>query len=153
MIQDIISILTLLGIGGILGAFIKSFLETKKELELKNQKIKEEKYRSILGFMRCVINPDSLKDHMITEDAVRAFKLPQKTIYELKGEELKKRLIQLIEGSYFHSMLYAPDSVLLSIKKFIVNPNNDNFMKTAIEMRKDLWKKKTKLKISMLSLK
>ena len=50
-------------------------------------------------------------------------------------------------------MLYAPDSVLLSIKKFIVNPNNDNFMKTAIEMRKDLWKKKTKLKISMLSLK
>jgi hypothetical protein len=38
------------------------------------------------------------------------------------------------------------------MKEFIKNPTEANFMKSAIAMRKDLWKKKTKANLETLSL-
>lgn len=53
---------------------------------------------------------------------------------------------------YYSSLLYAPDEVLTAMKEFLRNPTETNFMKSAITMRKDLWKKKTKANLESLSL-
>jgi hypothetical protein len=64
-IKDIVSIISLLGFGGIFGAWIKHLFEKRKETEIKIQNLNENKYKSTLIFMRCVLNPDSIKQFEI----------------------------------------------------------------------------------------
>ncbi len=51
-----------------------------------------------------------------------------------------------------NSLLYASDDVIMKMKEFMENPTEANFMKTAISMRNDLWKKGTKINPEILSL-
>lgn len=54
-VQIIFSGLGLLGIGGIIGAYIKNLLDKRKELDFKLNEINEDKFRSILGLYEYVI--------------------------------------------------------------------------------------------------
>jgi hypothetical protein len=60
----------------------------------------------------------------------------------------KQKMIEF----YYSSLLYAPDEVLTAMKEFMRNPTETSFMQSAIAMRKDLWKKKTKANLESLSL-
>ena len=62
-----------------------------------------------------------------------------------KNKTKEDYLNQIIEY-YYHSILYSSDNVILSLKKFIQEPNKDNYIKTAKAMREELWENKTKLK-------
>lgn len=64
------------------------------------------------------------------------------------GNFARKRLIEF----YYSSVLFFPDEVLHAIKGFLQNATEDSFMETAIAMRRDLWKKKTKMDLKILSL-
>lgn len=57
-----------------------------------------------------------------------------------------------IREYYYHNVLFASDEVILAIKNFIHSPVQENFVKTAKSMRKDLWKKKTKIEMDNLLL-
>lgn len=93
--------------------------------------------------MRCLLKPESLKE----------FDIPDKRIYELKGnEEIKKFAKSRLIEFYYNSFLYASDEVLTEMKIFIKNPDENNFVKAAFVMRRDLWKKKTKVGLDTLSL-
>jgi len=141
--ETIISVLGLLGIGGILGSYLQNLWSQKGVTESRMQEINEEKYRSILIFMRCLLKPESLQE----------FNIPDKRIYDLKGnEEVKKFARSRLLEYYYHSFLYASDEVLTEMKNFIKNPNENNFVKAAFVMRRDLWKKKTKVGLDTLSL-
>lgn len=143
-IQTIISTFGLLGIGGIMGSYFQ-YLLNKKETELKIQQINENRYRSTLVYMRCLIEPKSLPH----------FQLEDKHIYELKDtNKIKQYAKEKITEYYYNGFLYASDSVLTNIKQFLKNSSTKNFTKTAVSMRKDLWKKgKTKINANDFILK
>jgi hypothetical protein len=131
IITNITTILSLVGVGTLVGIIIKYFLDIKKEKRLQNQKIKEDKYRSTVVYMRSYLNP---------EHVTRGFyHFSDPSISNLSGENLKLRLLENIKENYFEILLYASDDVILSIKDFIKDPSKKNWLQTIISMRKDLW--------------
>jgi hypothetical protein len=142
-IQTIISVLGLLGIGGIIGSYLQHLWNRKRETESRIQNLNENKYRSTLVFMRCVLKPENVEQFNIEDPNIQKLR----NTNEIK-EYAKTKLIEY----YYNSILYASDEVLRKIKQFIDSPSESNFMKTAIAMREDLWKKKTKSDLKTLSL-
>jgi len=138
--ETIFSTLSLLGIGGIIGAYIKNLLDKRKELDFKLNELNEGKFRSILVFMSILLRPEN-KKHFTVDD---------KYLQNLSEEDTKKHCIMKIQEYYYHSMLYASDDVIKSIKSFIQNQNRENYVKVTKEMRVDLWNKKSKLTFSDL---
>ncbi len=121
--------------GGVFGAWIKHLLDKRKETEIKVQNLNENKYRSTLIFMRCVLNPKSIMQFEIHDQNFQNINKEDKVI-EYSKQKLKE--------FYYKSLLYASDEVLLSIKKFIEKPSEETFFNSALKMRKDLWDKSSK---------
>ena len=83
-IQTAISILGLLGIGGIIGAYTNHFLEKKREMELRIVERREDQYKRFL------------------ENIIGFF----------EGWENKERQKNFMEELYTHAPLYASDEVI-----------------------------------------
>lgn len=116
--------------GGIVATYLKTVLEKKKEIEISLQKITEDKYKSLLIFMACAIDIDKKRYFSLNE--------------QVENKSSTDYLNQIKEY-YYHSLLYSPDNVIVALKAFINSPDKLNYVKVAKEMRKDLWKKSTKL--------
>jgi hypothetical protein len=142
-IQTIVSVLGLLGVGGIIGSYLQHLWNQKRETELRIQSLNENKYRSTLVFMRCVLKPANVNQFHIDD--------PNMQILKNKEEVKKYAMIKLTEF-YYNSILYASDDVLKKLKQFINKPSESKFMETAIAMIKDLWKKGTNIELKTLSL-
>ncbi len=143
-IQTIVPVLGLLGLGGVIGSYFQYLWNQKNETDLKIQNLNENKYRSTLVFMRCILKPENIGQ----------FDIPDPNIHNLKNcEDVKTYTKQKLIEFYYNSFLYASDDVLTKLKEFIENPTEINFAETAISMRKDLWKKGTKVNIEALLLK
>lgn len=140
--QVIISVLSLLGLGGIVGGYIQHLLNQKRETDLRIQDLNEGKYRSTLIFMRCVLKPEN----------VNQFHIEDPHIPRSKNEKIKKYVLDKLTEFYYNSLLYASDDVLRKFRQFINEPSEYNFMETAIAMRKDLWGKRTKIDLKQISL-
>lgn len=108
-IELLFSSLSLLGIGGVVGAYIKHLLDKQKELNFKLNELNENKYRSILVFMSFLLNPKN-KNHFLIDD---------RHIENLNDKELKEHLMGKLEEYYYHSLLYASDDVIRAFKKFL----------------------------------
>ena len=119
-VQTVISILGLLGIGGIVGAYISHFLEKKREMELRIVERREDQYKrfleNIIGFFEGWINKERQKNFM---------------------EEL-----------YTHSPLYASDEVIKLANKYLEtfsskkdsNERDEYYKDLVIAIRKELRK-------------
>ncbi|MDD5182372.1 MAG: hypothetical protein PHC66_04365 [Candidatus Nanoarchaeia archaeon] len=142
-LQIIISVLSLLGLGGIVGGYIQHLLNQKRETELRIQSLNEGRYRSILVFMRCVLKPENVNQFCIDDSYIQRLK---------SDEAIKKYATAKLTEFYYNSVLYASDNVLRRFKQFMNMPSEHNFMETAIAMRKDLWNKGTKLNLDCTSL-
>jgi hypothetical protein len=135
-IQLIISVLALLGLGGILGGYVTYLLDRKKEREFKILEQKERRYKSCLLFMDAYFEPKNIK------------------YLESRHSDIndKNDIIEYLKMEYFEMMLYASKSVVLSVKTFIDNPSRDNFLKTILVMREDLSPKGTNLDLESIKL-
>ena len=144
-IQTIVSALGLLGIGGIIGSYFQHLLNQRRDTELKIQQINENRYRSTLVYMRCLLKPESLPH----------FQMEDQKIYLIKNRiGIQKYAKEKITEYYYNGFLYASDNVLLNIRIFLQKPTEFNFTKTAVAMRQDLWKKgKTKINSKDFTLK
>jgi len=140
-IQSIISVLGLLGVGGAIGSYFQYLWKQKREIELKIQGLNENKYRSTLVFMRCILKPENINQ----------FNIDDPSMQRLKGKEVENYARAKLIEYYYNSILYASDDVLSMLKEFINNPSESNFFEVAIAMRKDLWKKGTKIDPKSLS--
>ena len=116
--------------GGVIVTIVSFYLDKKRDTTSKLNGIMEDKYRSLLVFMACVIDIDKRRYFTLNEQT------PNKT-----AEDYLKQ----IEEYYYHSLLYAPDEVIKKLKKFIIEPNRKNYIDVAVAMRNDLWKRKIKL--------
>lgn len=139
LLTQIISLITALGVGSIIGVLIKHLLDRNAELKIKLKTINEEKYRTVLIYMSIIINPKN-KDHFVLNDEI---------LYELKnGNDIREYALSKLNEYYYQSLLYASDDVMKSFKLFLAKPNRENYILTARKMRADLWNNKTRLKIS-----
>jgi len=142
-VETIVTVLTSLGIGGFVGSYLQHLWSQKRETELRIQRLNIGHYTSTLVFMRVVMHPEN----------VNQFHIEDPNFLKLKDtNDVKDYAKQKMVEFYYGSLLYAPDEVLTTMKEFMENPTEANFMKTATAMRKDLWKKKTKTSLGTLSL-
>lgn len=137
--EEIITVLGVVGIGGIVATSITYILEKRKQIKFREQELKETRYKIIIAKMGVLLNSKYL-DNIIFQT-----KKEEKTI---DSEWVKKEL----EMEWFNSWLFASDDVVYNLKAFILQPNNTNYGKTVLAMRKDLWNKKTDLKAEECSL-
>lgn len=124
-------------IGGILATFFKSYLDKKNQVELNKQKINEDKYKSLLIFMACILDINKR----------RYFSLNEQTPNLTQEDYLNQ-----IKEYYYHSILYSSDDVIINLKIFIENPNKDNYINVAKAMRYDIWGNKTNLTFDQIKL-
>ncbi len=121
-IQTILSALTLLGLGGILGGYVSYLLDKKKEREFKVLEQKEKRYKSCLLYMDAYFEPKNIKYLSSRQPDI----------------DNAQDVIEYLKMEFYEMMLYASKDVILSVKSFIENPVRENFLKTILSMRQDL---------------
>lgn len=134
--EIILSIISIIGIGGILSAFFTYLWQKKKELFLRENELKKTRYLSILLQMYTLINPTQL-------EKLKPIRPDIKSMDDLK-EELKTEWV--------NTLIYSSDGTITTFKNFISNPNEKSFIQTVLSMRKELWGKKSKLTFTSLAI-
>ncbi|MCL4457239.1 MAG: hypothetical protein M1147_06285 [Nitrospirae bacterium] len=127
-LQIIISLLTAIGIGGILGAYFQSRFQRQKEISEDIHNLKRQRYGAILIQMLTILNPER------GLSKAQAFRPDLKSVDDFR-EEVKTEIL--------HSVLFADDEVIKSLVEFIRSPSHATYIKTVVSMRNDLWNKKT----------
>jgi len=134
--QIIFSALTLLGVGGIVGGHITFLLDKKKELEFKQLEQKEKRYKSCLLYMDVYFEPKNIKYLSSRQSDI----------------DNAQDVIEYLKAEYHEMLLYASKDVILSVKAFINDPTRENFLKTVLNMRQDLWVKKNDLELDSIRI-
>jgi len=135
-IQTILSALTLLGLGGILGGYITYLLDKKKEREFKILEQKEKRYKSCLLYMDAFFEPKNIKYLSSRQPDI----------------DNAQDVIEYLKMEYHEMMLYASKEVILSVKAFIENPTHGKFLRTILTMRQDLSKMKNDLELNDIQI-
>ena len=135
-IQTIISALTLLGLGGILGGYITYLLDKKKEREFKVLEQKEKRYKSCLLYMDAFFEPKNIKYLSSRQPDI----------------DNAQDVIEYLKMEYHEMMLYASKEVIFSVKAFIENPTHEKFLRTILTMRQDLSAKRNDLDLNDIIL-
>lgn len=129
--EIIISTIGFIGIGVILKSLLDFIIENKKRKDDSKQQFKETRYKAIILLMHSLIKYEKEKI---------------KLLKHRPDIETKEELINELYTEWINMSLFASDKVILKMKEFVKNPSNSNFNNTIIEMRKDLYSIKTKLK-------
>jgi hypothetical protein len=142
-ITVILSILGSLGFGGIIGGYLQHLWNKKRDIDIQIQTLNENKYRSTLVFMRCILKPTNFQQFDLSDP-----NFPSKASFKV----IKNYSMNKVLEFYYNSTLYASDDVLKAEREFLNTPTVSNFFKTALAMRRDLWKKKSKIEFDELYL-
>ncbi|MGE0267151.1 MAG: hypothetical protein AB7S78_01665 [Candidatus Omnitrophota bacterium] len=124
IISEIIPILSLLGIGGIIGAFFNNIWERNKAVSLQKQQYKETRYKAIILLMYGYLEYKDSSDFLIIQRP------------DLNSKE---RLYLELKTEWNNMILYASDDVLLKSYNFLNDPTPESYKQAVIAMRKDLW--------------
>jgi hypothetical protein len=123
-IENVLSALGLLGIGGVLGTYLRILWERRNTALLHKQEFKETRFKCIILLMYAALNFED-RDSGLKEHA-RNFSSREDVIDELKAE-------------WHNAILFASDEVLKTIFEFLKEPSVRLFKQAALAMRKDLW--------------
>ena len=134
--EIILKILALLGIGGLIGTYVRILCERRNSALLQKQEFKEARYKCILLLMYGRL--DFAKQKPMLQQHGRNFSTHDELMDELRAE-------------WNNMLLYAPDEVLRTTHIFIQTPTVDNFRNAVLSMRKDLWGGKVSSDIIKLS--
>jgi|SRR3989344_9086690 len=125
MLENIILILSGLGLGGLLGVLAKSILDKQHHKFSKVFEYKEARYKAIMILMWVSMNP--------TEYELSKLKQHRPDIKSL--DDLDKEL----SLEYHNAMLFASDETLKSFEIFLQSKNIDSWKATVRAMKKDLY--------------
>ncbi|MFH1788396.1 MAG: hypothetical protein ABH834_03340 [Candidatus Altiarchaeota archaeon] len=123
--ENVLSIISVLGVGGLIGSYLTFLLNKSKELEFKRLEQKEKRYKSCLLYMDAFFEPNNLKYLSNIQPVI----------------EDEKDVLEYLKAEYHEMLLYASKDVIFSVKSFIESPTNENFLKAVLTMRQDLWVK------------
>ena len=133
---DLVSVFGAVGIGSIVAAAATDYWQRKKEVLANLQEHKEIRYKAIMLHMYAYLLPGELKN-------LQKVRPDLKNLGDLKSE-LKTHLV--------NCWLYAGDTTILALKRFLITPNDYTFATTILAMRRELWNQKSKLRPSDFSL-
>jgi len=136
-VQLIISALTLLGIGGVIGGYFSYIFAKRKELQLKILELKEKRYRSCILFMDAYLHPENTK--------YLSSRYP-----DISGAY---DVFAYLTMEYQEMLIYAPKNVASAVKEFIDSPSDDLYFHSILQMRGDLALKQADLTLSEVKLK
>lgn len=138
--QVTISILALLGVGGIVAGYITYILDKKKERGFKVLEQKEKRYKSCLLYMDAFFEPKNIKYLSSRQPDI----------------DDAKDVLEYLRMEFHEMILYSSKEVIVSVKTFIENPTQENFLNTILVMRKDLSKKDdldlSKIKLNLMGI-
>jgi hypothetical protein len=122
-VSVIVSMLTALGVSGLLVAFFQHRFEHQKQIRGLEHDLKEKRYKAINVLMLTLLDPEDMRQVYEHRPDLRNI---DDVVKELRTEML-------------NGILFASDDVIRSLGEFIAQPAHDRYIKTAVSMRKDLW--------------
>jgi hypothetical protein len=125
MIPEIVSLVSGLGLGGLLGIFAKSVLDKQQMRFAKVFDFKEVRYKAMTILMLTAADP--------SEYAWDQLRMRRSGIN--KAEDLDNEL----KTEYYNAMLFASDKVLRSFGVFLSDKTLVNYRAVARAMREDLY--------------
>ncbi|MFH1094072.1 MAG: hypothetical protein V1739_07995 [Candidatus Omnitrophota bacterium] len=131
-LENVSTILGLLGLGGILGTYFRILWERRNSALLQKQDYKEVRYKCIIILAMALLDFEKNK-FLLHQNNREYIKTPKDLIGELKIE-------------WNNMILFASDEVLTAMHEFINDHSQNTFRKFALAMRKDLWGGKISLK-------
>jgi hypothetical protein len=123
-VENALSVLGLLGIGGILGTWLQIVLERRNSALLQKQEFKETRYKCIIMLMYTALDYEKRGSGLIKFG--RNFSSKDDVLDELQAE-------------WHNAILFALEEALTAIHAFIREPTVKLFKQAALAMRKDLW--------------
>ncbi len=135
--NNLVEVITALGLGSLITAFATDLLGKNKELEFKKLEAKAKRYKSTLLFMDAFFKPKNIKYLSGHHPDINS----------------SEDVIEYLRAEYHEMLLYASKNVALAVKHFIETPSNNTFLAAILEMRKDLWISKSDLRIDEIALK
>lgn len=130
-IEQIMTGIGLVGIGGLLKSLFDYLISIQKTKITARNSFKETRYKSIILLCYALANFEREKTSLIINRP------------ELDS---KKVLENEIHAEFINMSLFGSDNVIIAMKSFLENQNNNSLNNLAIAMRKDLYGIKTKLK-------
>lgn len=124
-LESIVSVLTLLGIGGICGNFFRILWERKNTAILQKQEFMEKRYKAIVLLMLSCLDFEKEKIHL--HESGRQY---IKSLNDLKDE---------LRMEWNNMILFASEDVLVKTHAFLQHPSQESYQKVALAMRCDLW--------------
>ncbi len=137
-IEQIIAGLGLIGIGGILQSLISYFINSKKVKDDSKQATKEKRYKVIILLSYALVNYEY-------EKATLLINRP--------NIQSKEELFNELSVEWVNMSLYASDGVIMKMKSLLESNSKSDYNELILEMRKDLYSVKTKLKSKDFRLK
>ena len=122
-VSVVVSMLTALGVSGLLTAFFQHRFEHQKQIRRLEHDLKEKRYKAINILMLTLLDPEDMRQLNERRPDLRNI---DDVVKELRTEML-------------NGILFASDDVVRSLGEFIAQPTHDRYIKTAVSMRKDLW--------------
>ncbi|MCT3788059.1 hypothetical protein HZQ67_11835 [Elizabethkingia anophelis] len=129
-IDQILTGIGLVGIGGLLKSFFDFLVANQKLKNDAKQSTKEIRYKAIILMCYALVNYDKEKTTLIINRP---------------DIDSKERLKNEISIEFINMSLFGSDNVIITMKKFISKPEPKTLNNLAIAMRKDLYGIRTKL--------
>jgi hypothetical protein len=125
MLSNIVSILSGLGVGGLLGVFAKSALDKRQLKFTKVFDYKETRYKALTILMLTAVNPSKYELAQLKRHRP-----------DMNGLDDLQRELEL---EYHNAMLFASDKVLKRFADFLQDKSMENYEAVARAMREDLY--------------
>jgi len=129
-IDQILTTLGLIGLGGILQSIINYIINSRKEKNDSKQKLKETRYKAVV--LLCYAFANYEEEH-------------SRLVIQRPNIESKSQLYQELNAEWVNMSLYGSDGVILRMRDFLVKQDNISYSRLILEMRKDLFGVKSKL--------
>jgi hypothetical protein len=136
VLSTVVSLLTALGLGSLVGAFFQSRFEQQKHVNQQEHELKRSRYRCILILMLSKLEPKTGVPHL------HLYRPDLKDLDDLDAE---------LRLELFNAVLFASDDVMSAMAEFIATGGYPAYIKTAAAMRRDLWNKKTAIDEGVLT--
>ncbi len=123
-IENALSALGLLGVGSVLGTWLRIIWERRNSALLQKQEFKETRFKCVIMLMYTALDFEKRAPGLVQFG--RNFGSRADVIDELQAE-------------WHNAILFASEEALTTIHAFIRQPSVASFKKAALAMRKDLW--------------